>query len=212
LVDLYKSTHADCKTGFIQLGSAGIWGQGQTFAPTEKKSSIWIDRHSKYDTSNARAIAEDELLSLSTHSNPTTILNLAGLWGNGRSVRNFMSRVIKDKESLRNKNALYMVAGEDVSQVCLAVHRQWKKAAGERWLVCDLRTYDWWELASRYGNNGLAEKDKNVFGPEPQWALELMIENGIRALPRTPEELGRGYDATELWSTFGIVPLRPGLD
>ena len=92
--------------------AAGIWGQGQTFAPDEKKSSIWIDRHSRYDTSNARAIAEDELLAMSTKQNPTTVLNLAGLWGNGRSVRNFMSRVIKDKESLANKNALYMVAGQ----------------------------------------------------------------------------------------------------
>jgi hypothetical protein len=37
----------------------------------------WTDRHSPYDTTNARAIAEDELLSL--HRN-TFILNLSGLW------------------------------------------------------------------------------------------------------------------------------------
>lgn len=39
-----------------------------------------------------------------------------------------------------------------------------------------------------------------------------MQEKGIRCLPRTPEELGRAYDSRELWSTFGITPLRPGLD
>lgn len=42
-----------------------------------KKPFKWTDRHSPYDVTNARAIAEDELLSLSKNA---YVLNLCGLW------------------------------------------------------------------------------------------------------------------------------------
>ena len=63
---------------------------------------IWSDRHSSYNMSNPRAIAEDELLSHSP-AVATTVLNLCGLWGGDRSMRNWVSRVAPTKEVLKSK-------------------------------------------------------------------------------------------------------------
>ena len=63
---------------------------------------IWSDRHSPYNESNLRAIAEDELLSSSV-STPTTVLELCGLWGGERSMRNWVSRVVPTKDALKSK-------------------------------------------------------------------------------------------------------------
>jgi len=35
-----------------------------------------------------------------------------------------------------------------------------------------------------------------------------MEEEGVRALPRSMEALGRCYDSREFWKTFGLVPLK----
>lgn len=55
--------------------------QAHSDASNEKAAGIkpfkWTDRHSSYDVTNARAIAEDELLSLSKNA---YVLNLCGLW------------------------------------------------------------------------------------------------------------------------------------
>lgn len=69
--------------------------------------------------------------------------------------------------------------------------------------------YDWWalilgfagELDEEKGNEDRAEK-------QIKWVGELMQEHGIRALPRSHQELGRCYDSTEFWRTFGLVPIR----
>jgi hypothetical protein len=63
---------------------------------------IWSDRHSSYNTSNLRAVAEDELLSHSP-AVPTTVLDLCGLWGGSRSMRNWVGRVAPTKEVLKSK-------------------------------------------------------------------------------------------------------------
>lgn len=66
-------------------------------------SPIWIDRHSPYDKLNKRARAEDELLALNFKSIQTTVLNLSGLWGDNRSMRNWVDRVAPSKEALKAK-------------------------------------------------------------------------------------------------------------
>ena len=33
-------------------------------------------------------------------------------------------------------------------------------------------------------------------------------DHGVRALPRTPRELGRAIDAREFWEAFGLMPVR----
>jgi hypothetical protein len=71
LVELYNKVHPteskESSARWIQLGSTGIF-----------KAPHWNNSSSPYDKDNARAVAEDELLSL--HSSNSTVLNLAGLY------------------------------------------------------------------------------------------------------------------------------------
>lgn len=62
----------------------------------------WYDRHTPF-TPSARSDGEDELLAQSGPETPTAVLNLAGLWGGARSMRNWVGKVAPTKEALRNK-------------------------------------------------------------------------------------------------------------
>lgn len=84
----------------------------------------------KYNTSDARAIAEDELISLGG-----CVMNLSGLWGGARQTKNWLDRVASTKEQLKAKTSLHMIHGLDVARSILAVHQNFSKAAGQRW-VC----------------------------------------------------------------------------
>jgi hypothetical protein len=126
LVTSYEKTHAYEEEGsapyqFIQLGSTGIW--------TIPGQDLWVTRHSKYNTTDARAIAEDELLSLGG-----CVLDLSGLWGGQRMVKHWIDRVASTKELLGSKTSLHMVHGEDVSRGIIAVHERFEKARGERFV------------------------------------------------------------------------------
>ena len=61
----------------------------------------WYDRHSPI-LSTPRGEAEEELLALSPLF-PTTVINLAGLWGGSRSMKNWVGKVVPTKEVLKNK-------------------------------------------------------------------------------------------------------------
>jgi hypothetical protein len=86
----------------------------------------------KYDASNARAIAEDELISLGG-----CVLNLSGLWGGDRQPIHWIDRVADTKEKLASKKSLHMVHGLDVARSVIAVHQRFTKAAGQRWVRHD---------------------------------------------------------------------------
>lgn len=62
--------------------------------------STFYDRHSPFILTG-RANAEVELLALNLA--PTTVLNLAGLWGGQRVVRNWLGRVAPTKAALKSK-------------------------------------------------------------------------------------------------------------
>jgi hypothetical protein len=119
LLKLYGDTHPGAKPNWIQLGSTGI------FAIPEQ--TLWVTRRSNYDKTNARAIAEDELLELGG-----CVLNLSGLWGGERQARNWIGRVAATKEQLSGKTSLHMVHGVDVARGIVAVSRAF--TAGERWV------------------------------------------------------------------------------
>lgn len=106
---------------FIQLGSTGIW--------TIPSQTQWVTRQSSYNTSDARAQAEDALLSLGG-----CVLDLAGLWGGERNARHWIDRVAATKDMLASKKSLHMVHGLDVARGIVAVHGRWEKAAGERFV------------------------------------------------------------------------------
>lgn len=68
--------------------------------------------------------------------------------------------------------------------------------------------YDWWALALGWGSGGSEGADKDAEGPYADWVRELMSEAGIRALPRSMEQLARCYDTREFWDRLGISPVR----
>ncbi|KAF8072277.1 hypothetical protein FPV67DRAFT_1484715 [Lyophyllum atratum] len=157
------------ETGFIQLGTTGIWDGARnaktktastsTTAPQPAASALstptptphkWYDRHTPF-APTPRASAEIELLALSAPQTPTTVLNLAGLWGGERSPRNWVGRVAGSKEALRDKGSLHLLHGHDLARAVLAVHADFGRAAGQRWILTDGRVYDWWDLAGAWG-------------------------------------------------------------
>lgn len=199
LTELYGAAHADAPHAhFIQLGATSIW-----------KAPTWSDRNSTYDTQNARAIAEDELIASPING---TALDLAGLYGGERQPRTFLTRILKSKEDVRGKQALHMVHGRDVARAVLAVHRRWEHAKGQRWLLTDLHCYDWYDLVLDWCAPAqdeaveMSDEQRKKEQELVQWVWECMLENDVKAIPRGPEKLGRVLDSREFWSTMKIVP------
>ncbi|KAI7939629.1 hypothetical protein MJO29_014365 [Puccinia striiformis f. sp. tritici] len=212
----------------IQLGSSGIFDGGSTLNSKDsdrredgEREAVWIDRHSAYDEKNPRAGSEDELLRLND-SRPcgpgqsglrTTVMNLSGLWGGTRNMRNYVSKVAPTKEVLGKKTSIHMIHGLDVARAILAVLDRFALAAGQRWILTDQRVYDWWDLASAWGESGTDNRDTQVtVGPQAQWVMELMSENNVKALPRSPVQLGRALDSRQFWDTFGLSPVRARME
>ncbi|KAI9203135.1 uncharacterized protein BJ171DRAFT_460621 [Polychytrium aggregatum] len=187
LVQTYERVH-DIKSSLILLGSTSA------FAPSPQ-NPLWLDRHSSLvQPLPDRCLAENRLLELGG-----CVLNLAGLWGGSRDPRNWVSRVAGDKDKLSMKGSLHLIHGTDVARAVLAAFQSF--TPGERWIVSDTRVYDWWHLASAWGSAGSSSPR-----PEARWALELMQQHGVRALPRNTELLGRALDSREFWTRFGIEP------
>ena len=196
LTSLYAQTHptkgndGSTSTGsarFIQLGSTGIFN-----APG------WSDDNSPYDTCNARAVAEDELLAVL--GKRACVLNLAGLYGGERDPRGWVGRVAGTKEEVKGKGAVHFVHGRDVGRavVGVCVMEGWGGnggLGGKRWIVTDLRVYDWWDLIMGWGREEYR-----------MWVGELMREEGVRALPRGVEAMGRVLDGRAFWRAVGGAP------
>ncbi|KAI5474403.1 hypothetical protein MNV49_003371 [Pseudohyphozyma bogoriensis] len=195
IVEGYEGMHG--KVRWIQLGSSGIWDKGPTLQPEEKKRSFkWTDRHSPFDTTNERANAEEELLAVSDNA---FVLNLSGLWGGPRNPLNWVSRIAPTKAALLLKSSVHFIHGLDVSLAILAVHLVLSPPSpNRRYLLTDLRCYDWWDLAS------------SPSAPEEtrKWVAELMDQEDVRALPRSAEQMGRALDSREFWRDFEIAPVK----
>ncbi|BGP34944.1 hypothetical protein JCM10296v2_006768 [Rhodotorula toruloides] len=219
LVQGYEE-HAGSRARWIQLGSSGIWDGGPTLASLRASSPSsaekpppfqWTTRHSPYDRTNPRAIAEDELLS--QHSD-TIVLNLVGLWGGTRNPLNWFSRIAPTKSALEQKGSLHLIHGLDVARAIVAVVLTPSlpsegKERGERWVVSDLRVMDWWDLVSSHPSPPSSASHCGESSPDrAKWVLDLMHTHNIRALPRSPEELGRAIDSSEFWRAFKVCPVK----
>lgn len=93
-MDAYKKTHErKNEAGYqvILLGSTGIW--------TIEGQDCWVTRHSRYDTQDGRAEAEDWVIEKENGC----ALDLSGLWGGERNVRHWIDRVAGTKEVLGSK-------------------------------------------------------------------------------------------------------------
>lgn len=186
----------------MQLGSTGIWG----------KVNGWVDRTSNYDVENERAIAEDELLSLDRDTEGegkggNVVLNLSGLYGGARHPAHWISRLIATtKEQLSGKTSIHLIHGRDVARAIIAVHENVEKVQGKRWLLTDLRVYDWWDLVQMWGpkvREGAGDGEGKNY---EQWVGELMMEHDVRALPRGVHTLGRMLDSRAFWDAVSTWP------
>ncbi|KAL8757601.1 MAG: hypothetical protein Q9184_004172 [Pyrenodesmia sp. 2 TL-2023] len=188
LVDSYSAAHTEGSETkkWIQLGSTGVW-----------KGDGWVDRRFPIDMSDPRGIAEEELLHILGAR--ACILNLAGLWGGERTPKNWVERVAKSKEDVKGKRVLHLVHGEDVARAIVGALGNWDGVGGKRWIVNDLRCWDWWNLILGW---------KGEEGGYGKWVLELMEEEGVRALPRDRGGLWRVLDGREFWKVVGMVPVR----
>lgn len=176
-------------------------------APGEAASSLplWRDRHSPVDTTKPRVISEEELLHLP--NTKACVLNLAGLWGSTRDMRNYVSRVAPTKSSLSQKGSLHMIHGLDVARCVVAIHENFIPG---RWLLTDMRVYDWWELVSAWG----AREEGTATKEHVDWVRELVLEGGVKALPRAPEKMGgKALDSREFWDAYKTLkgPVKAGL-
>jgi len=191
LIDGYRETRAgiggDVDVNWIQLGSIGSFTQ----------TTGWVDRHTHIEPV-PRSVQETELLN---HAS-ATVLHLAGLWGGKRNPVDWVQRVAPNKSALAVKGSLHLIHGEDVARSILAAHRNFDKLAGQRWCLTDLRVYDWWEIISSWTPSPQDE----VADKWRLWVTQLMREEGVRALPRPMDQLGRRLDSREFWEVVGVLP------
>lgn len=186
LVSLYRQAHGAANK-WIQLGSTGIF-----------TDPLWNDHNSSYDKEDPRAIAEDELLGLQG-----CVLNLAGLYGGERNPRTWVVRVARTKAEVKGKKVVHLIHGQDVARAIIAVHGNF--TPGKRWLLTDLRVNDWWDLIQTWGPEVQAQEGEHL--EYTRWVGELMVEEGIRSLPRSVDTLGRVLDSRAFWSEMHIWPV-----
>lgn len=76
-------------------------------------------------------------------------------------------------------------------------------------MLTDLLVYDWWALILGFAGE-IDEENQSDDRAKAQikWVGELMNEHGVKALPRSMEQLGRCYDSREFWTMFGLMPVR----
>lgn len=193
ITSLYRSIHGD-KNYWIQLGTTFIFNQ----LPND-----YSDDNSPYDTSDLRGIAEDELRELGG-----TSLNLSGLYGGTRVPRSWLPRLGKSKEDVRKRGAVHFIHGEDLARAIVASHRH--PTPGKRWIIADTRVYDWYDLIMSFsamvGEAEESTEERETRQQFAKWVGELMIEEGVRALPREMSVLGRKLDSRGFWVEHGIWP------
>jgi hypothetical protein len=79
-----------------------------------------------------------------------SVLHLAGLWDEKRDPKGWIARIAPTKNELALKSSLHLIHGTDVASA--VVHSFIKFCPGKRWIVTDLRVYDWWDLVLCWGN------------------------------------------------------------
>lgn len=94
---------------------------------------------------------------------------------------------------------MHIIHGLDVARLTFRVTQDF--TPGERWIVTDLRVYDWYELILGIDEGQGSEERR-------QWVQELLEEEQhIQSLPRQAQELGRALDSKEVWTRFKLVPM-----
>jgi hypothetical protein len=205
-IKLYLKTHPETTPCLVLLGTTSFYNPVSTNDP-------WCSEETEISTNPPppRLLGEIEWLA-----NGGVVLSLSGLYDttSTRHPRNFYKRVSADKDSLKARTSVHFIHGVDVARALVAMHRKSQVdpdiVKGKRWLLTDLRVYDWWDLVLKFDQETVGD-GKDVVSERAQWVFELMLENGVQGLPRPPLALGRALDSRRFWEAFGILPLYPSL-
>ncbi|KAK3388592.1 hypothetical protein B0T20DRAFT_98534 [Sordaria brevicollis] len=200
--------------------------EAEAAALRKTKPFEFTTRHSPYLTSDPRAVAEDELRKSEVVDG--MVLSLSGLWGGSRDPKNWVGRVAFSKEAMRHKTSLHMIHGLDIARAVVKIleacedeekggNKKWEESGrGQRWMLTDGFVYDWWSLLMGWAADEKEEGEEEGEGEgkevqpseQAKWVMELMEEEGVQALPRSMELMGRAYDSREFWRTWGLVPVK----
>jgi hypothetical protein len=192
LVGLYRSVHG-ARNNWIQLGSTGIYN---------KLPNDWSTDDAPYNKDDKRAVAEDELRSL--HG---CVLCLSGLYGGERVPARWLPRIVQSKDDVKKRGTVHFVHGEDVARAIIATHQNF--TPGKRWIISDLRVYDWYDLIMSFSSmaeSSISKEEQEIRQQFTRWVGELMVEEDIRALPRDTSVLGRKLDSRGFWTHHGLWP------
>jgi hypothetical protein len=106
--------------------------------------------------------------------------------------------VAPTKSALAAKTTLHLIHGLDVARLVLQVTENFTPR--QRWLVTDMRVYDWHELVLALDRGDDAPTRR-------RWLAELLLQHKSRSLPRDIElEAERALDSREVWRHFAILP------
>ncbi|KAI9324921.1 hypothetical protein BDR26DRAFT_810694 [Obelidium mucronatum] len=201
LIGMYRKTRPEGvnpdKIRYILFGTTG------NYSPVDASVDPWCDRHTLLTNLTDRNKGESHLLKL--YPQTSTILHLSGLYNETtRNPRNFISRIAPTKAAVESRKSVHYIHGVDVARAVLAVHRNFQRGEG-RWIITNMRVYDWWDFLSTAVPTGW---DVEKQGDPEMWAwvLELMGESGVKGLPRSVEQLGKGVCGREFWEVHGLVP------
>lgn len=203
LINAYEQA-TSCSPAWVALGSTGAW----------QKPGI-SDSNSSINPDNERAKAEEILLQMHEgNRRRTSVLNLAGLYGDERNPVNFAKRACDTKEKLEKKTSLHLVHGIDVARAILGMYHSLQNQEhsiqmwGKRWIVTgeQMRKYIIITMVRRnqlisffssppffclstdghvYDWWQLLQTLKPIPIPNGQsWVEELMKENDVKSLPR----------------------------
>ncbi|KAJ3063645.1 hypothetical protein HDU98_000550 [Podochytrium sp. JEL0797] len=194
----YTQTHPLVTPRWILLGSTG------NFTPSHPTTDPWCDRHTPLSSLADRNKGESALLERFPQS--ATVLHLAGLFdATSRNPRNFISRIAATKDAVSQRKSVHYIHGIDVARAVLAVHANFQPGQ-HRWIITNLRVFDWWDFLLGAVPTGW---DLEKQGPPPHWVWigELMVETGVKALPRSVHELQKGITSREFWEVHGLLPI-----
>ena len=200
---------------YIQLASSSVFAapgwndESSPYTPDDPYTPSPPDSPQK---GNQRAVAEDELLSL--HGDGAVVLALAGLYEGkkgGRDPRGWVrsGRVVRGggKEGVGGLKGVHFVHGGDVGRGVLGVlmaagagvdareeesgegeGKKKNKVWGKRWIVTDLRVYDWWDLIMSWADED-GDGDGDCGG-----GVEVRGEAGGRESGRGGRGKGEGIE------------------
>ncbi|KAI8837086.1 hypothetical protein BC829DRAFT_405266 [Chytridium lagenaria] len=192
-ITLYKETHPDtAQPNYIILGTTSY------VQPVPGSGSPWCDENVAIDPKEPRVAAEIVVMEAGGCA-----LSLSGLFDYKRRYPgNFFCQ---------QRPPVHFIHGEDVARAIIALHSNF--SAKKRWIYdCPFETLSTSQSAiTDVAITDDLDDDEIKRRERCQWVLELMVEQGVRGLPREAGPLGRAIDSRAFWDYANITPIHTKL-